>query len=117
MTSARAPLAREPDSPRANLAATVAAAVDAVPGVRRTPGAGIPVATQYAGGSVVGVGLGDSVQVHVVASSLPLDGLTAAVHAAVKSVLDAAGDGRPVMVVVDDLEVATLGRRTGPCGG
>jgi hypothetical protein len=92
----------------------VAAAVDAVPGVRRTAGLGVPVAVQYPGGSVAGVALGNAVEVHVVALSLPLDGLIAAVRSAVRSVLDEAGDVRPVVVAVDDLEVPTLGWRAGP---
>ena len=57
---------------RAVLAAAVAAALARVPGVARlSPGTGVEVATQFAGGKVVGVGVrGDAV---VARSGLPAD--------------------------------------------
>ncbi len=55
--SAAAP--RPPLDPgqRGRLALAVAAAVDAVGGVRRTGGQGVEVATQYPGGRVLGIRL------------------------------------------------------------
>jgi hypothetical protein len=97
--------------PRGRLALAVAKAVDSVPGVRRSPGPGVEVATQYREGKVTGIGLGDTVQVHVVVEVLPLEAVTDQVHRAARHALDAAGDSRAVAVTVDDIDVATFPRR------
>ncbi len=103
--------AAPPVGTRAQLAGAVAAAVDAVTGVRRSGGSGVEVATQYRGGRVLGVALGDStVAVHVVAERLPLPALIAQVRTSARAALRAAGDPRPVSVSVDDLDVDVLPR-------
>jgi hypothetical protein len=87
----------------------LALAVDAVAGVRRSAGSGVEVATQYRGGRIVGVELADrEVTVQVVAERLPLGPLADNVRAAARAVLHAAGDDRPVRVVVDDLDLVSL---------
>jgi hypothetical protein len=99
----------EPVSVRGRLAWTVAAAVDQVSGVRRSGGPGVEVATQYRGGRVLGVGLGETdITVHVVAERLPLEPLIRAVRDATLNALRAASDGRGVTVIVDDLDVQRL---------
>lgn len=97
---------RAPSGSRARLAAAVAAAVDAVPGVRRTAGPVGMIATQHAGGTIAGVRLADqAVEVHVVARAVPLPPLVAAVRTMVHGVLTAADDSRRVDVTVVDLEL------------
>jgi hypothetical protein len=96
--------------PRGRVALAVAQAVDSVAGVRRSPGPGVEVATQYRGGKVLGISLGETVQVHVVVSALPIEAVADQVHWAARYALDAAGDRRPVAVVIDDLDVDVLPR-------
>ncbi len=99
-------------SGRGRVALAVAAAVDEVAGVRRTGGIGVEVATQYAGGRVVGVGLSDAgVVVHVIAERLPLEPVISAVQDAARQALQSLSDPRAVNVVVDDLDVKHLPRR------
>lgn len=91
----------------ATLARSIADAVSALPDVRRlTGGDAIEVATQYPGGKVVGVRLGETVQVHLVARRVPLPPVGAAAARAARAVLARAGDDRPVEIFVDDLEEA-----------
>ncbi len=98
-----------PKGPRGSLARSLAGAVDAVQGVRRSGGSGVEVATQYRGGRIIGVRLADhEVTVQVVAECLPLGPLTEKVHAAARTVLRAAGDDRSVRVIVDDLDLTCL---------
>ncbi len=100
-----------PISARATTALAVAAAVDTVPGVRRSPGNGIEVSTQHAGGKVIGVAVeGGRVRAHLVAETLPLPPLLARVEEAIRSALGPVVDA--VDLVVDDLEVAALPRRS-----
>jgi hypothetical protein len=98
--------------PRGRLALAIAVAVDSVSGVRRSPGPGVEVATQYRGGKVTGIGLGDTVQVHIIVEVLPLEAVTDEGHWAARYALDAVGDPRPVAVTVDDIDVTALPRRT-----
>lgn len=92
-------------SESATLAASIAEAVRAVPGVRRLDRGGtIEASTQYAGGKVVGVRLADTVEVHVAAGRVPLRPVGEGVAKAARSVLAAAGDDRPVEVFIDDIE-------------
>jgi hypothetical protein len=95
---------------RAALALAIAAAVDAVPGVRRSGGGtSVPMATQFAGGSVLGVHLEpDRIEVHVTAERLPLRELADELHATLDAALALAGDARPYQLVIDDLDVRTL---------
>jgi len=87
------------------LASAVRDAVLAVPGVARlTSGGAVEVATQFPGGKVVGVRLGDPVEVHVAVDRSPIISVTEQVRAAVQAVLDRSGGSRPVEVVVDDIE-------------
>ncbi|MGW0435990.1 hypothetical protein ACWDV4_26025 [Micromonospora sp. NPDC003197] len=87
------------------LASAVRDAVLAVPGVARlTSGGAIEVATQFSGGKVVGVRLGDPVEVHVAVDRSPIIPVTEQVRAAVQAVLDRSGEHRPVEVVVDDID-------------
>jgi hypothetical protein len=91
------------------VASKVRDAVLAVPGVTRlTPGGPVEVATLFAGGKVVGVRLGDAVEVHVAVDRLPIAPLAEQVRAAVRTVLERDGESRPVEVVVDDLEPEAL---------
>jgi hypothetical protein len=123
--------APKPDpGPRGRLAQQVAAAVDAVDGVRRSGGSGVSggfggfgvsggfggsgveVATQYPGGWVSGVRLGDDrIEIHIVAECPAVARVAADVHDAARQVLGAIGDHRAVAVVVDDLDVASLSAR------
>ena len=107
---------------REDIAQAVADAVRAVPGVAGlSPGTGVEVSTQFSGGKVIGVRLiGDEAEVHIIADRLPLppianEAAAAArqvLRAAAKQVLAAVGDDRPVVVVVDDIAVDTLTRRS-----
>jgi hypothetical protein len=91
------------------LAKAVRDAVLAVPGVvGLTPGGPVEVATQFAGGKIYGVRLGDEVEVHVVVGAVPIGPLGEQIQAAVRAVLKRAGADRPVEVVVDDVDVAAL---------
>lgn len=91
---------------RGALARAVAAAVGAVPGISRlVSGPGVPVATQYPGGQVVGVGLRPTaVSVHVAVDQLPMEPVITQVVDVVSAVLSEAGDRRRVEVVVEDVE-------------
>ena len=92
-------------SKAAILAASIADAVSAVPGVQRlTAGNAIEAATQYPGGKVVGVRLDETVQIHLVAKRVPLPPVAAGAARAARSVLAEAGDDRPVEVFIDDIE-------------
>jgi hypothetical protein len=99
-----------PSSRRRAIAERVAAAVDAVPGVRRTLGSGVvECSTLYAGGRVEGVALGDDVvQVCVALARLPVQEVAAEVAAAAREALKTLGDRRRVGVVVDDLDLDQL---------
>jgi hypothetical protein len=91
----------------------VADAVTAVPGVAGlSPGSGVEVATLFAGGKVVGLRLsGEQVEVHIIADQVPLQPVADAAALAARRVLLAAGDERPVHVVVEDVVVEALNRR------
>lgn len=94
------------------MALAVAAAVDSVPGARRSRGTGIEVATQYRGGKAIGVGLRDDcVEVHVVAERPDVTRLAEDIHAVTRRALDGIGDRRRVAVFVDDLDVVSLSDR------
>jgi hypothetical protein len=98
---------------REDLAHAAADAALSVPGVARlSPGPGVEVSTQYAGGKVLGVRLGEErAEVHIVADRMPLPPVTDQVAAAVAGVLAAAGEPKPVTVVVADIEMAAVDRR------
>ena len=100
---------------REDLALAAADAALGVPGVARlSPGSGVEVSTQYAGGKVLGIRLGgERAEVHIVADRVPLPPITDQVGAAVGAVLAAAGESKPVTVVVADVEVAAVNRRSG----
>lgn len=108
------PLAPPPPDPgpRGRLALTVAAAVDTVDGARRSGDGGVEVATQYRGGRVVGVRLGDAqIEVHVVAEHPDVAVVAGKIQVAARRALDLVGDRRKVMVFVDDLDVVSLSPR------
>lgn len=90
---------------RSTLAKAVAEAVIAVPGVvEMSPGGKVEVATQFAGGKVVGVRLSPAaVTVHMVVDQAPVPMVAAACGEAAHRVLLALGDHRRVDVVVDDI--------------
>lgn len=91
------------------LASAVRDAALAVPGVARlTSGGAVEVATQFPGGKVVGVRLGNPVEVHVAVDRSPIIPVTERVRAAVRAVLDRSGEHRPVEVVVDDIDPVAL---------
>ncbi|MFC0531719.1 hypothetical protein [Phytohabitans kaempferiae] len=87
------------------LAVAVRDAVSAVPGVGRVGSEStVEVGTQYPGGKVPGVRLvGDTVEVHLVVDRLPLQPVVRQARAAARVVLSAAGDPRPVTIVVTDV--------------
>jgi hypothetical protein len=91
------------------VASTIRDAVLAVPGVARlTPGVPVEVATHFPGGKVIGVRLGDRVEVHVAIDEVPIAPLAERIRAAVRGVLEHAGGARPVEVVIDDIDPAAL---------
>lgn len=96
-----------------DVASAIADAALGVPGVARlSPGRGVEVSTPYPGGKVVGVRLAaDGVTVGIVADRVPLPPVADEVTATVRRVLAAAGDDRPVTVVIDDVLPEALGRR------
>lgn len=95
---------------RGRLAGAIADAAATIPGVVLTARRG--VATQYAGGTVAGVGLGDGVvTVQIVAGTVPLQPLVDAVHQAAALVLAQADDHRRLHVHVADLDLT--GRLSG----
>ena len=95
---------------RAVLAASVASALTQVPGVARlSPGAGVEVATQFAGGKVVGVGVrDDAVVAHLVIDRLPLDQVARAARAAAETALADLGVARRLDLVIDDVDLDRL---------
>ena len=99
-----------PSSRRREIAETVAAAVDEVPGVRRTFGSGVvELSTLYPGGRVEGVALRDEVVLVCVAlSRLPVPAVADEITAAAGEALRSLGDTRRVEVVIDDLDLDEL---------
>jgi hypothetical protein len=97
---------------REDLVRALAEAVEKVPGVARLhPGSVVEAATHFSGGKVVGVRLGDPVEIHIEADRVPLPPVATKVVAAARRVLAAAGDHSQVTVVVDDVAEAALERR------
>lgn len=98
---------------REDLAHAVADAVTAVPGVAAlVPGPGVEASTQFSGGKVIGLRLStDPVEVHIRADRVPLPAVAEAAAMAARTVLAAAGDDRPVRVIVDDIVADSLNRR------
>lgn len=94
----------------ASLARELHDAVLSVPGVvRLASNSPIEVSTQFRGGKVPGLRVhGPTIEVHVEVGQLPLMSVTGAVHAAARKALSAAGDDRPVRVVVSAIDVASL---------
>ena len=94
---------------RATVAVVVAAAVDGVGGARRTVGLGVEVATQYPGGRVIGVRLGDaSIDVHIVVEGPDVARVADDIHVEVRAALDRVGDPRAVAVTVDDIDLVSV---------
>jgi hypothetical protein len=91
----------------ATLASAVRDAVLAVPGVARLlPGGPVEVATQFPGGKIPGIRLGDAVEVHIAVDPVPIEPLAEQIRVAVRDVLARAGMDRPVEVVIDDVDLA-----------
>jgi hypothetical protein len=99
---------------RAVLASSVASALSQVPGVARlSPGTGVEVATQFAGGKVVGVGVrDDAVEAHLVIDRLPLDQVARAARAAGETALADLGVARRLDLVIDDVDLDRLPPRS-----
>jgi hypothetical protein len=99
---------------REDLARAAADAALAVPGVARLDSRdSVEVSTQYPGGKVVGLRLSEEhAEVHIVADRVPLPPVTEQVAAAVGGVLAAAGEPKPVTVVVVDVDLAVVDRRS-----
>ena len=95
---------------RTGLAAAVATALARVPGVARlSPGTGVEVATQFAGGKVVGVGVrGDAVVAYLVIDRLPVDQVARAARAAAEVALGELGVTRRLDLVIDDVDLDHL---------
>jgi len=98
---------------REDLANAVAEAARAVPGVAGlSPGRPVEVSTQFAGGKVLGVRLRDEfAEVHIVVDRAPLQRIAEDVAQAVGLVLAAAGQPRPITVVIDDITPEAMERR------
>jgi len=98
---------------REDLAYAIADAAIAVPGVAAlSPGSPVEVSTQFPGGKVLGVRLlVDQAEVHIVANQGPLQEVADNVVTAVAAVLAAAGEPRPVTVVIDDITLDAADRR------
>jgi hypothetical protein len=95
---------------RAVLAAAVATALVRVPGVARlSPGTGVEVATQFAGGKVVGVRVrDDAVVAYLVVDRLPVDRVARAARAAAEAALAGLGVARRLDLVIDDVDLDQL---------
>lgn len=95
---------------RGRLAHALREAVTRVDGVSRLVGDGpVEVAAQYPGGKVEGVSVsGDEPQVHIAVSTLPVEPVAARALSAARGVMTAAGDDRPVQIVVADIDVERL---------
>jgi hypothetical protein len=95
---------------RAVLAAAVATALARVPGVARlSPGTGVEVATQFAGGKVVGVGVrDDAVVAYLVVDRLPVDQVAQAARVAGEAALADLGVARRLDLVIDDVDLDHL---------
>ena len=95
---------------RAVLAAAVATALARVPGVARlSPGTGVEVATQFAGGKVVGVGVrDDTVVAHLVVDRLPVDQVAQVARVAGEAALADLGVARRLDLVIDDVDLDRL---------
>ncbi|ROT28292.1 hypothetical protein [Micromonospora sp. HM5-17] len=89
------------------VATAVRTAVLAVPGVTRlaSGSGGVEVSTQFPGGTIPGIRLGDPVEVHVEVAAVPIGPLAGRVRAAVRHVLDGFGQHPSVEVVVDDIDL------------
>ncbi len=111
--------AHPPRLDRGALARAVAEAAAGTPGVARlVAGAGVPAVTHCPGAVVVGVVLsGTEVSVHLCADRLPLAPVADAVAGSVGAVLAAAGDPRPVRVVVEDVTDTALTTPAPAAGG
>ena len=95
-----------------DLVRALAEAVERVPGVARLhPGSVVEAATYFPGGKIVGVRLGDPVEIHIEADRVPLPAVATDVVAAARRVLAAAGVDSQVTVVVDDVAESALERR------
>jgi hypothetical protein len=99
---------------REDVARAVADAATAVPGVAGLSSQGdVEISTQFAGGKVLGVRLRpDYAEVHIIADRGPLPDVAGDVVSAVAAVLEAAGEPRPVNVVVDDVVIGDRRRRS-----
>jgi len=95
---------------RAVFAAAVATALARVPGVARlSPGTGVEVATQFAGGKVVGVGVrDDAVVAYLVVDRLPVDRVARAARVAGEAALADLGVARRLDLVIDDVDLDQL---------
>lgn len=98
---------------RGRLAQALRDAVIAVPGVSRLVGSGaVEVAAQFPGGKVPGVDLGaDTPAVYIAVSRLPVGPVAEWALRAAQEAMAAAGDDRPVQIVVADLDVDSLPRQ------
>src|SRR5262245_4955268 len=92
------------------LAAAVATALARAPGVARlSPGTGVEVATQFAGGKVVGVRVReDAVVAHLVIDRLPVDQVATAARAAAEAALADLGVACRLDLVIDDVDLDRL---------
>jgi hypothetical protein len=100
----------KPSSRRRDVALAVAAAAEAISGVRLTTGgSAVEVSTLYPGGRVAGVSLSDdAVLICVALSRLPVPSVVSEIEAATRAALKALHDPRSVEVVVDDIDVDHL---------
>ncbi|MEN3615473.1 hypothetical protein AAH979_39010 [Plantactinospora sp. ZYX-F-223] len=91
---------------QATVAGKIRDAVLGVPGVTGlTAGTGVEVATLFPGGKVVGIRLGDPVEVHVGLGPVPIAPVAEQIQVAVRGVLAGFGQQPSVEVVVDDIDL------------
>ncbi len=117
MTDAKGTRIEGPTIDQGALAVKVRDAVLAVPGVvRLTPGTAVEVATQYAGGKIFGVRLGDPVQVHVAVDWVPIAPLAERIRDTVRNILRGVGQSALVEVIIDDIEPVLAEKATEKAG-
>ncbi|GAB3977874.1 hypothetical protein V1634_13385 [Plantactinospora veratri] len=91
---------------RSTVVGRVRDAVLAVPGVSGlTAGTGVEVATLFPGGKIVGIRLGNPVEVHVEVGPVPIAPVAEQIRVAVRAVLADYGQQPSVEVVVDDIDL------------
>lgn len=97
---------KPPKVGRGRLAQDIAAAVGGVPGAALTAGPGIPIGTQFRGGTIAGVGFSDgSVFIQIVVTDFAFLRVVENVRKAVRDILQSNGVEWMVHVHIADLDL------------